>query len=97
MERATKINIESIENFGNQLEKSSQDLMGIITYLTNMSDSLLDVFDSNTAKKMQESLAETLLKAKVPCNKLEELSRKVKIFNKSYRELYETTRKSVGG
>ncbi len=97
MKRNTEINIESIDKLANELKSTSENLIGTINYLKAMADELLDVYDAPTARKVQEILIDEMKKALKPCNKLLDLSNKVRLFNKNYKEVYSITQRSVGG
>lgn len=91
-----QLNLNSIEKFANDLKKESGNLVEIIDYLIRITYDTDTFFDTPSAKIMSEGLLDYLKKSRITCANLEKVANKVKLFNRSYSNLYDSTKRSVG-
>ena len=91
------VNIDSVKKLSNEINIEADNLNAILDCLINMSNEINTFFDTPTAKIFNEALLVFLNNAKIPCNNLSELSNKISLFSNSYTNLYNSTRRSVGG
>lgn len=92
-----RINLDSINKLATETRNTSLKLEEIINYLILITNEMEDFVDTPSSHIMQEALLRYLNDAKKPCNKLNELSVKISLFNQSYTNMYNITETSVGG
>ena len=96
MEHNFIVNIDSVKKLSNEIGVESNNLNAILDSLINMSNEINTFFDTPTAKVFSETLLKFLNNAKIPCQNLDELSKKISLFGNSYTNLYNSTKRSVG-
>jgi hypothetical protein len=91
------VNINSVADFAEDIKKSALNLEDILDYLFASSRDIDSFFDTPSANTMQDALLRYIQEAKKSCQRLNDLSNKVALFNSNYRNMYDTTSQSVGG
>ena len=91
------VNISSIDDFASKINNESLKLEEILDSLIYMTNDMNVFFDTPSANTLQEELLHYLKNSKIPCQNLNELSNKIVLFNKNYKNIYEITQASVGG
>ena len=91
------VNINSVDAFADDIKKSAIELEDILDYMFASSRDIDSFFDTPSANTMQDALLRYIQQSKKTCERLNDLSNKVALFNSNYRNMYDTTAQSVGG